>query len=628
MDHWFDELTKQVASGTLSRREVVRQITAAALATLGAPLLGRPASAALQASSNGHLLGALPVGAAPVNGISYGSGKSIVAKTATDTFKNELTTLHATVSRTVLHGAHAGPYFDPQKKRMVAVPAKAALSTRWVVTRGKETALTVESNQPTPGHLQVDIEYGAGFSGGKHLMLVWNNGQGSGSLDGRALRPFTKNDSRFFFSDGQPVAARTVDPVTKTAIDRAFAKFKAQAAADLEPVQLAFAQTIAQDGSNNPPPPNMSNCDLCQWKCGGLYALCLAGVVSTCAATCGITCVGDFIAEATGNGCVNATQNCVNNCSNPGNACCPASCNVDGSCCEGNGAHCCTFGNNNQTCCGPNQACCKGGCCPTGLLCDAQTVVCCNPAHGPPCGAVCCGSGQFCGNPGHDFCCPKGTKFCAAYPATSPQQGICCAPGTTCCSNFKTPGAYGSSGGMVCCPNDDYVCIGSYGFRGPCIKKSEVCGNYYCPGVTPDGKPKCKNHGCCLTGNWCGDTCCEGQCCSHNKNLCCGLCLSGQRTTLGTCCNTGTACGTKCCPTGCANPRTSTCKSAAKCAAPLHACTSSMRNSSATEIVCCPSGRECYNGRCCAAGKVACQNPSRGGAWGCWAPSVCQAPPK
>ena len=624
MGHWFDDLTKQVASGSLSRREVVRQLTAAAFATLGAPLLGRPASAALQNSSNRKIV---PLSTATLgSGNTFGAGNSIVAKTATDTLNNRVTTLYATFTHTVLHGPHAGPHFTPVTKRIVPVPAKPAISTHWAFTVGKKKALDLKSHQAAPGHLRVDIEYGAGFSGGKHFVLVWKDNKGSGSLDGRALRPFTKNDSRFYFSDGQPVPPRTVDPKTQKAIERVLAKFKAQTAAADAPTRVAFAQTIVADGSNNPPPPNMSDCNACQWKCGGLYGLCLAGVVSTCAATCGLTCLGDFVAEATGNGCANAVSNCVNDCSKPGNACCPASCNVDGNCCQGNGAHCCIFGNNNQTCCPPNQACCKGGCCPAGQLCLNNVLECCNPGHGPGCGAVCCQAGSYCANAGYDFCCPQNTKFCAAYPATAPQRGLCCAPGTTCCSNFHTPGAYGTSGGMVCCPDNDYVCVGSYGFRGPCVKKSDMCGAAYCPG-------HCKNGKCCFGGSgaeasrWCGDTCCQGQCCAHDKSKCCGLCLSGQRTTLGTCCNTGTACGTKCCPSGCADARTSTCKSV-RCTSSQYMCTSSMPHSNATEHVCCPKGRQCYNGQCCAANEVACISPQNGNAWGCWPSSECQAPPK
>ena len=104
-----------------------------------------------------------------------------------------------------------------------------------------------------------------------------------------------------------------------------------------------------------------------------------------------------------------------------------------------------------------------------------------------------------------------------------------------------------------------------------------------------------------------------------------GLCLSGQRTTRGKCCTAGTACGTACCAWGCANNVRSQCKPRVICFAYQYVCTSRMRNSNATQKVCCTRGSQCYNGRCCAPGKVVCAS-KRTGAFGCWSSSECQTP--
>ena len=636
MDHWFDELTKQVASGSLSRREILRQMAAAALASLAPPLLGRSVASArsshtseLAAASARAVNGAVQIGPASLAPITYGAGKSFVTRSAVDTYNNQVTSLQATVSQDVLQGVGAGPYVDERTKKIVPVGTTRSLSSRWVVTTGSAMVLTVDAIHRRRGHARVEIEYGVGFSGAKNLKLEWNDDKGSGSLDGRALRTFTKTDTQLYFSDGQPVPARTISPATKRAINRVLAKFKASTASSAQPVRVAYDGNIIADG-NNPPQPNTSDCTACQTACGFEYTGCIAGVAVGCAASCGVGCIVDFALEGTGNGCANAVQNCVNTCSQPGNACCPASCNVDGNCCQGNGAHCCIFGPGSQTCCPAGSACSAGGCCPPGQIKDnSVSSGCCDPGHGAACGWTCCAAGTFCADFRFGLCCPKNQTYCKNYDTGTftPERGLCCAEGTTCCSNFHMPNTYGGGGAMVCCPNDGYVCVGSYGFRGPCVKKSEMCGDQFCPGACKKGK-------CCFgveehpsgpsATRWCGDTCCQGECCGHDKNMCCGLCLSGQRTTLGTCCDTGTACGTKCCEWGCADAKTSTCKKEQHCAHGSWKCTSSMPGTNATETLCCHGNNpQCYGGKCCPPSTVVCVNNSTGKT-GCWPQAQCR----
>ncbi len=116
-------------------------------------------------------------------------------------------------------------------------------------------------------------------------------------------------------------------------------------------------------------------------------------------------------------------------------------------------------------------------------------------------------------------------------------EGICAAPGNPCCPVVCSGVCCGE--GDSCADNDTPVC---------CPAGREVCNGRCCAAVD-----HCSNGRCCLAGiDGCGSQCCDRAtpyCADPVAGLCCAK--PGQVNAGGVCCDAGHACNGLCCAGGC-----------------------------------------------------------------------------
>jgi hypothetical protein len=616
LEHWFDEFTKQLATRTPSRGTLIRGIAA----TVGAVTTSAQWQPALAATRKSSALSTVK---------SETFGPCTMTSSPTHYERHFASATHA-----------AGRAISYRRSHTYDLKQGTSLDTT-ILIDGKPalemSSLTLRSS--TSYKLRVVNAFGF-----KEALLTSTDGKTlHGEVDGRAIAPYAGNsNSKLEFADGKPFVGHR-DPALEAAVSAAFTQAnkdlgrcvpRAQASAgELQRVadrpgggaqylrSPAFEVAWAGPGACGASMLAMTGDAVFNAGCVNCGNTCTSKS-NTCEAVNFFKCVACFLTGVGCGGCYEATVGCSSKDFN-----CLSKCNADHACL----GQLCTGWPPPAASLSPYLTCHRGDVCVSHFALG-QGGYCCPHTHPTPCP----GSWAFNGAPGGDQtiigttlannfccfaddvclqsgstgcnnnafqCCPKAQVCGSLQKGTSIYKGSCCPPGTICYGNGQ------------CCHPQNLCRTIMPGAKAPAHGTPATC----CRGV-------CKN-GMCCEGRWCEDTCCPGDSRCGKGGTCHTLCLSGQVTTKGVCCDTGTACGSKCCTTGCADRQTSTCKTA-KCAAPLYSCTSSMPKSNATEIVCCPKGSQCYGGHCCAPGKVACANASRGGKFGCWEPSKCQAPPK
>ena len=654
MEHWFDGFTKRLAVSTQSRSTFLGGVAATVAVAATASSLGEAIAAAAARRSPAH-------GATPFVPKSESFGPCSLT-TAADRIEHHFSgSLHVSghavaYKRTRLH------YYDA--KRGSALDTTIVLDGKPVLEISSRT-----STSSTQYQMKISNAFGV-----KQATLITDDGKTiHGEVDGRALLPFVPGpDTRLKFADGKPFVGHPQKDVSD-AISAAFS----QAAHDVdrcvpgpatgarepsiafdreaEPAMVAVAAQADELAMGAVPSPSRigttqyftdKNGVHVNWfgpaGCGTpLSAMNGNAVFNPGCIACGNRCTSNSNAcEAenwakcvacffTGYGCMGCYQ-ALYGCSSKDYSCL-SNCNATRACL----GQVCAGWNQPAASLSPYLTCSRRHVCVSNFP-IGQGGYCCPDAFPVPCP----GSWPVGGSPGGDqtliglaeqnnFCCFK-DDVClelAAYGKSNCQNGnflFQCCPKKLVCGHAQSAGHYKG----YCCPPGTICYDGTN-----CCNPLKMC-----PGINPgetSAKPGAKktccenlcHNGLCCNGKWCGDTCCAGDDRCGFGGKCLSLCLSGQRTIDGRCCESGSACGTKCCPSGCKDPKTSTCRPA-RCPKGLWKCTASMPNSNATEIVCCPKGQQCYNGKCCPPHQVVCQNPKFNWAWGCWPTADCQAPPK
>jgi hypothetical protein len=562
MEHWFDQLTKQLASDGLSRRRLLKW----ALAGAGAAVIGwgrAPRTVSLAQPPQ------------PGQCTVRREGQFIVVELSAEA---EVAGKHVTLRQTTRKA-----------------PAKGPLTVRKIITFGGKALLEIEESS-REGVTRLDINYGPDFHGVKHGVFRSTDGKViRGEIDGRQLKPFRVGDDpkSAKFAEGVTPPGATVSPDVEEAIRTVFEKAKDVVAAGCKlqnvgstgerrftevdhrslprSYWLASASALpavssdlgrdrvwylAQgDSGHGSTPATSGACVACETGCVTAGIGCALGVAGGCAGTLFFYGVCVAIGEAS---CAIAEATCVGLCHVTGAPCCPVGCG-DVACCEGqetcldlkiglccskglsacSGKHCCkptdTCINATGFCCPQGQLICNNVCCKTGEVCN-QGIVCCPPAQ-QVCGGVCCQQGEVCVN-NNKKCCP---------------EGLAC--GKVCCDQLSR-----------CADPNKSLC---------CSFTSEACGSVCC-------KP--------------GETCLNGKCCSKPCGSVC--CASGQVCKDGKCISM-------------------------VCPSKQVTCLSEDGPDKQGAAICCPPNVACCLGKCCKPGELCCSGP--GIPFGCHLPGLCVA---
>jgi hypothetical protein len=559
MNHWFDDLTKQLAADTLSRRSVLAAATAtlAAVATgTGWPRLLSAAAlktGATRVQLNGYK-GVLP---APVK-LKYGPCTLTSTGAA---LKHEMTSQTTSGGkRVVLHATRA---FD----------TKGMTINKTVLIDGKQqfqiTHVSTESSQA----VRVTIGDAFGFKGAQLTSADGLKTLG-GQVDGRAIIPFVNGSSKKLqFADGKPWNFKE-PPGARDAVKAALAKASQDSA--LCGSQLGSAKPTAASGERHDEP---------QITAAIVSAIATVTGTGTARAAPGYS---EYPAEGGQQiSSINTNAYMKPACVACGNKCDPGAFTgfvdvvdcilsiflfYDPAPCSA----CVKLTTDQEKCfekCNADPACLGQLCIPR-----PRTAVAAIPT---------CNKGDICLKDAPGYCCPAGypnvcvggfSTDCPSYEAGCPPEdynNFCCAQDSVCLTDSSPALSYNFKGGSIalCCPKervcgtkvanppnaDAWMQVGTV-YQGTCCPPGLVCAEAALPGMA--GHRECceaskVRGGKCCDGNWCGEQCCSGPC---NGNKCADLCLNGY-TTDGKCCKTGVACGKVCCPSGCADAATSTCGS-------------------------------------------------------------------
>jgi hypothetical protein len=597
MEHWFDNLVRNLASGEYSRRDAIKGV------------------AALAASQFAHS----PVHAA---GRTHEQTGHSAQKNREAPPKPTPLALNIGPCTLVRNGLERTRHFQTS-----------------IESQGKTVSIS-ETRYRAPGIKSTQMSIS--FDGGLQFQVAWHNNQFSmtlgpalglgattliskdrktitGRIDGREIAPMAMGQhlGTLYFVDGLQPPKLTESPGARIAIADAIvaagrdAKLCATAprtkaspderrslAAPSEehdphggtsnrgssPRLLPMSWHVRSPNENwqTSPPPNgvyfatpgtweypegSAECQLCQSNCSGALSSCQSDVQTACGLLGGVAyywCTASGFNIFCGSG-----DDCYESCGYPGpGPCCPIPC--QGCCCSPP-----------STCIGPNSAGFVNGC-----------GVCC-PGGGTSCGtddtgtALCCRTGDTCIELG--LCCPKGQVVC---------QGQCCPPGWGCSNEgICCPGVQPTSCSGTCCASGS-VCahFSTNSTATTCCKPSDICGSLCCAGGS------CLNNTTCCPGQFsipCGDKCCFGlgtTCC--NSECCFGQCING------TCCPTLQVCGDVCCAAGqnCSGGKCVT----VSCTQFQISCISPMLDGP-PQTICCRTPT-CCNGQCCAPKTVCCTN--------------------
>jgi hypothetical protein len=552
MNHWFDELTKQLATDTLSRRSI---FTAAA-ATLAAVATGTGWPRLLSAA-------ALKTGATPAQPNGYKGPLPAAVKlkygpcTATSTgavLKHEMTSTTMSGGKTVvLHATRASDLKGMTINKTVLIDGKQQFQITHVSTGSSKS-------------VGVTIGDAFGFKGAQ-LTTVDGGKTLGGQVDGRAIVPFVQGSSKKLqFVDGKPWNVKE-PPGARDVVKAVIAKASQDSA--LCGSQLGSATPTAASGERDDRP-----------QITAALATAIATVTGTGTATAA-TPYTEYPAEGAKQiSSVNTNAYLKPACVACGNKCDPGAFTgfVDAVECilsiiflydPGPCSSWVNLTSVQEACfekCNANPACLGQLCIP-----KPHTAVAMIPT---------CNKGDICLKDAPGYCCPDGypnvcpggfSGNCPSYEAGCPPEdynNFCCAQDSVCLMDTSPALSFNFKGGwiLLCCPKDR-VCgtkpsktVPAYtlAYEGTCCPPGMTCAEAALPGMTGHREccdPSKIRNGKCCDGKWCGDQCCSGPC---NGNKCSEICLSGY-TTDGKCCTSGVACGKICCPSGCADAATSTC---------------------------------------------------------------------
>ena len=614
MEHWFDDLVKAMARGTLSRRGALKGTLQAGLAA-AAGVFGRADGLArIGPGEPGTPQPQVRVEKRGPCTVTFNGEQSTVKHSVQSALNERLLTHNLEV--TLTRPAHRGQSPQINSVRRIRL--------------GQNLLLRVE-RESREGSTEVKVTYGPAFEGIRLATFTTDGKVIEGLIDGRRTVPLAigADPSSLKFADGntppqvflRPAVERALTAILKQAKDEISScgqagppsasnagngwpllasnqvppspwasRFAGKGAASS---LLALTLRRSRSGSRSlwgspeladsageplampgivpgpdPAPPQgnpvlSQACQSCQNSCAAAGATCDAGVSGGCVASLffyGACVVVGLAACAVGGGV------CLNNCNNPGGACCPVGC-PNGGCCDT--AWQCTP--TESVCCAPNVFVCGNNCCPPGFIC--KEGICCTTDR-TVCHGVCCPQGQVCSTEG--ICCRQ-LAF-NAKPVSC--GGTCCAEGQKCTQKS-------------CCPDKD------------------ICGNDCC---RPD---QCKNGKCCFDsqagpGRWCGDHCCNGPCCGDK---CCELCLGGQMI-KGECCPQERVCGNICCASdlSCTDARSGTCKKVT-CPQGEYKCSGPLADGTYATVCCTDKNPVCCDKVCCKSGYICLTNGE--GVFGC-----------
>ena len=510
-DHWFDRLTKGLAQGGVSRRQMLGGSVAAVLGLLhpGRVLAKDPAP--LQPTAPGKILPHAPPGPSPPRQTPQ-TGTCTISSQG----RNQVVSIAAqtTVGTQVV-----------ALTRQTTIGASGTSTIRESITVGGESVFALNM-QASPGRpAEGTFQYGPAVSGAKQIVFSSTDRKTmNATVNGRAVAPFTigtvTDTPRF--QDGRPAPHITVAPSIQKAVALVLQQAKAAAtkcqvknSRPLSP-QITPANTGQSDDTNN------------TTACIGCFAGCVAagvgGGVACCIATLGFGCgacvAGVAAAEVTCDELCHSGPCCPVHCGNV--ACCFA----NDTCLDPSRGVCCAEGLSpchNSQCCQASDTCLPSGCCPKG-----QAI--CNSS-------LCCQPGQACST--ENVCCQQLQS--GVVPVSC--RGTCCPAGEVC------------KDGVACCPPNDPVCNGVCCRGGGCDANGNCC--------APPSKFCGGSNICCGPFNHCcGDSCCDFNQTCVNGTCTTATCPAGQVAcpdTPGMCCPPNTLCcpATKTC---CPQPNTMCCQ--------------------------------------------------------------------
>jgi hypothetical protein len=628
MDHWFDSLTKSLASREPSRRTVIAGIGATFAAAGGR---WTPAFAA---------------------GLARPGPVKVTAKNATfgpcTVYSKGAHYEHHLTSRASASGHSA----VLQKSRTIDPKTGTTLDTTVLVDGKKQIELTSTFKKSSQSDRLV-IGDAFGVSG---AVLTSTDGGKTvrGTVGGKTIRPYnTGSGKKLEFVNGQPkktkptpgvkdaitAVSKQADADYKRCTSSAHASLPLDEHVALEPYRArhdAHLQKLQETGCGTPPFSNSYIVPGTTLTCAQFTEIVTAGyknsvqqsmastntffsgVCEGCQNNCGGSLFGAIVDAVECIGSV--AEYCANGCSACGNFF-----NYGGkqfACQQGCGHYCdpVPCGTGLGTSCNPGQVCIYQGNYEETFGYNTIPGLCCPDAHPQGCGML----GGFVLGYSYDYCCngqnpclydtrfgaKVGSNYYGYYCCPSPRicgrrengiwVGECCAYGQTCC------GSTCCSPGQVC-TNQAAVHLAIKGHPNHLTTPggAKVC----CPANGVRGSQ------CCQTGNWCGDECCGATPFFG--------CVNGKCPPQPTMCLTGVHCGFTCCQdAGCADPNTSTCKKT-KCTHNTHECLTYPEMG--VTSVCCPKGVTCAGGKCCPKGTKACQHLTTG-TIGCYPASQCQPP--
>jgi hypothetical protein len=511
-EHWFDALTKRVASGGVSRRWAILGVGAVAAAAAMSGGVG-PSLAQQHYRPRRKGQAPQPPGAPPTDGPC----------------------VRRMIGGRTLETRVAGREGISLRKDLSFDRATGTTAAVLTFSRGQSTIARLQIQRDRSGAITSTTTYGTEVKGPRTFSWTSPDGRNfRATIDGRPI-----DSQRGFRRGGEVGPEITLDPALRQSLlDLASELRKPTSGCRTEippeqsppPARPAprppaekgrFRRAVpGQSGAFRraafnwyvPAAQNSPACTRCHDRCSDDYADC---VFDPDKLLDWISAIGAPVTVFTRIGpCLAACAACNANCYLPEQGCCPVSCGgLTESCC-GNGATCMLPAQ--RTCCPPGQVVCRGTCCEQGVVGCAKDGFCGCPKDQEPCGDACCEERQMC---------------CG---------GACCAPGR--CQN----GICGDSpqrarcGNVICAPLDN------------------CCGGRCCTGT-------CVNNQCCPPARGCGPSCCApGQnCVDPVKGICqaarirCRGFSSPCRTQLPTgqyteiCCPNGTqCCGGRCCPRG------------------------------------------------------------------------------
>lgn len=544
--HWFDDVVKGLAAGSLSRRSALRGLGAvsgsiAALSAFPHDALARkthPAQNAAQTLDRAHASAtAAPVRLTPgvvrprltvpatfTSGpctYKHGGGSNDMIYVATTVANGQTVTLTVTRS-TRIEGT--------DRSRLTGYATNTI-----DVTAGGSPVVRLESQvTATRGggahHGTLSVRYGQAVRGARGADLsidgksVRGRVLGAERITGKAREKVT---SARFDNEAAPIAL-AIDARLSAAIDSLLERFKNERgtcngmpprrrraerrvqnrAAFLSPAIARRGELVVADVAVAPVPeltggnagvepqnqygaPSTPHCNSCMNAAGNQMQACWSTAAGSLFA-CLVCAAGDLIV------CQSEATAAAVACWIPGAGCGEVICKAGTSCDSG-------------------DSCCGTDCCTGADVCLSGSTLCCPPGYTTACAGApgydsfCCGQQSVCC--GNNGCCPPGSNCCGGKFCC--EQGnaccgsVCCDAGSTC-ANPATSLCCGSSSipcGPTCCdPYNGGVCLDAT--RGICgVKGDVVCGNSVC------GPGSCLHAGTanatCCPGPVCGDRCCS-----------------------------------------------------------------------------------------------------------------------